>query len=160
VRGDGGEHLFAVDAEALGFDDEFFDLVAEELGALLAGRVGQRGDDGADAGAGFEQPLGDEVGDDLVRGVGVDLELLGQGADGGEGIAGAQLAGDHRLLGGVDDLLEERDAGAELDAKRDHVCTITDSTAIAQGIFAISWLANVQGERRGGLLCEDDTSTH
>src|SRR5258708_5440183 len=71
----------------------------------------------ADAGMGFEQAFGDEVGDDLVGGVGVDLEFFAEGADGGEGVSGAELAGDHGLLGGVDDLLEEGDAYAEWDAE-------------------------------------------
>ena len=135
MGGDGVEHLFALDAEALGFDDELFDLVAKELGALFFGGVGEWSDDSADAGAGFEQALGDQVRDDLVRGVGIDLEVFGEDADRREGIAGAKLAGDHRLFGGVDDLLEERDAGAELDSERDHSSTITDSTVSWQAIF-------------------------
>ena len=81
MAGDGGEHLFAADAEALGFYDELFDLVAEEVGALLAAGVGRHGDDGADAGAGFKQALADQVSDDLVCGVGIDLEFFAEGAD-------------------------------------------------------------------------------
>jgi hypothetical protein len=105
--------------------------VAEEMGALsavLAGGVGEGGDDGTDAGMGFEESLVDEVGDYLVGGVGVDVELAAQGADGGEGIAGAKLAGDDGLLRSVDDLLEEGNTNAKWDPERNHVCTITCST--------------------------------
>jgi hypothetical protein len=41
------------------------------------------------------------------------------------------LARNHGLLRRVDDLLEQRDAGAERNAKGDHMCTITDSTGNA-----------------------------
>ena len=136
VLGDAGEDVVAGDAEALGLDDELLDLAGEELGALPAGRVGTRGDDVADAGASLEEAVADELRDDLVGGVGIDLELAAQSADGGEGIARKELAGDHRLLRGVDNLLEERDAGPEVDAEGNHNCTITHSTVILGNYFA------------------------
>ena len=129
MLGDAGEDAVAGDAEALGFNDEFLDLAAEELGALFAGGVGEGGDDIADAGAGFEEAVADELGDDLVGGVGVDLEFAAKGADRGEGVAREELARDHRLLRGVDDLLEERDARPEVDSEWNHSSTITRSTA-------------------------------
>lgn len=132
VLGDACEDVVADDAEALGFDDELLDLAGQELSAFFAGRVGARGDDVADTGAGFEKAVTDELRDDLVGGVGVDLEFAAEGADRREGLAGKELAGDHRLLRGVDDLLEERDAGPEVDAEGNHNCTITHSTAIVK----------------------------
>jgi hypothetical protein len=117
VLGDAGEDVVADNAETLGFDDELLDLAAEELGALFAGGVGTGGDDVADAGASFEEAVADQLRDDLVGGVGINLELAAEGANGGKGVAGKELAGDHRLLRGVDDLLEERDAGPELDTE-------------------------------------------
>ncbi len=132
---DAGEDVVAGDAEALGFNDELLDLATEELGALFAGGVGERGDDVAYSGAGLEEAVADQLSDDFVGGVGVDLELAAEGADGGKGIAGEKLAGDHRLLRGVDDLLEERDAGPEVDAEGNHSCTITHSTASCEDLF-------------------------
>jgi hypothetical protein len=135
VRGEGVDEVVVFYAEALGFDDELFYLLAEELGALFAAGVGEGRNYSADAGMGFEQTFGDEMGDDLMGGVWVDLEVFAEGADGGEWISGAELAGDHGLLGGVDDLLEERDAYAECDAEGDHVCTITRGTAVCEELF-------------------------
>jgi hypothetical protein len=135
VSGECVDEVVVLDAEALGFYDEFFDLLAEELGALLAAGVGEGRDYSADAGVGFEQAFGDEMGDDLVGGVGVDLEVFAEGADGGEWVSGAELAGDHGLLGGVDDLLEEGDAYAEWDAEGNHVCTITRGTPVWEELF-------------------------
>ena len=135
VGGECVEEIVVFDAEALGFYDQLFDLLAEELGALLAAGVGEGGDYGADAGMGFEQAFSDEVGDDLMGGGGVDLEVFAEGADGGDWVSGAELAGDHGLLGGVDDLLEEGDADAEWDAEGNHVCTITRGTPVWEILF-------------------------
>jgi len=130
MRREGVEHLIEFNAHVLGFDDDLFDLVAEELSALFAAGIGQDGDDGADAGASFKQAFVDEVSDDLVGGVGIDFEFLAERAHGRKGIAGAELAADHGFFGCVDDLLEERDAGAVWNAEGDHVCTITRSTVV------------------------------
>ena len=135
VLGDAGEDVVAGDAETLGFNDEFLDLTAEELGALFAGGVGTGGDDIADAGTSLEQAIADELRDDLVGGVGVDLEFAAENPDGGEGIAGKELAGDHRLLCSVDDLLKERSTGPEVDAEGNHSSTITRSTAGWEDLF-------------------------
>jgi hypothetical protein len=135
VGGECFEEVAVFYAEAFGFDDQLFYLLAEELGALFATGVGEGRDYGADAGMGFEQAFGDEMGDDLVGGVGVDLEVFAEGADGGEWVSGAELAGDHGLLGCVDDLLEEGDAYAEWDAEGNHVCTITRSTPVWEELF-------------------------
>ena len=66
MGGDRLVHLRKFDSHALGFNHQFLDLVAQQLGALLAGGVGQHGDDGADAGTSFEQPFTDQMGNDLV----------------------------------------------------------------------------------------------
>ena len=88
--------------------------------SLASGRIGELGDNGANAGTHFEQPLINQVGHHFGGGVGIDFEFLAERADRGKGIAGAQLAGDHRLLRRVDDLVEEGDAGAKRDLERDH----------------------------------------
>jgi hypothetical protein len=110
------------------------------VGALLAAGVGQDSDHGADSGAGFKQALAHQMGNDLVRCIGIDLEFFAQGADGGERVTGAQLAGDHGFFRRVDDLLEERDAGAEVDAERNHMCTMTVSTLNCKKKILESWL--------------------
>ncbi len=135
MLGDAGEDVVAGDAETLGFDDELLDLATEELGTLLAGGVGERGDDVAYAGTGLEKAVADQLRYDLVGGVGVDLELAAEGADGGKWVAGEELSGDHRLLRGVDDLLKERNAGPEVDAEGNHSCTITHSTLYWEDLF-------------------------
>ena len=61
----------------------------------------------------FKQTVGEQRGDDLVRGVGIDVRLAAEGADGGEGVSGTKLAGDDSPGGGVDDLLADGDARGE-----------------------------------------------
>jgi len=101
------KHLFTSDAEALGFDDQLFNLVPRGGCALAAG-VGQD-DHGADSGRVSSRPS-------LTRWqrscalYWIDLEFFAQGADGGNGYR-AQLAGDHGFFRRVDDLLEERTPG-------------------------------------------------
>ena len=52
-RGDAVE----VDGKAFRFNDEFFDLRAEKVGALRCGGVGKQRDDGPYAWPGFEQAV-------------------------------------------------------------------------------------------------------
>ena len=62
-------HVGEAEAVFAGFDDEGFDFVLEQLAELLARGDGGFGGEGANAGADFEQALGGEGGDNLVRGV-------------------------------------------------------------------------------------------
>ena len=126
-------HVVERNRQALGLDDELLDLVGEKVGALFACGVWKDRDDIADAWRRFEEAFADEVRDDLVGGVGVDLEFLREGSHGREGVPGAKLSGDHRLARSIHDLLKERDTGPELYAEGNHVCTITHNTPIAQG---------------------------
>jgi hypothetical protein len=133
VLGDSFLHVRKIDTEALGFDDEFLDLLAEEIGFFGFGGGGTLGDNGDGAGANFEEARVNEAGDDFVGGVGVDFELAAECADRGKFVTGAELTGDDGFRGGVDDLLVEGDAGLEIHVERDHACTITDRTADAMG---------------------------
>lgn len=128
MLGDGREDVIERDAETLGFDNQLLDLFAEELSALFARRLGERGDDGADSGKRFEEPFGDEMRDDFGRSVGIDFQIFAERADRGEGVTWTELPGDHGAFCRIDNLLEERDAGAKLDAEWNHMCTMTDST--------------------------------
>jgi len=136
VLGDAGQNIFAVDAKTFRFDDELLDLAAEEFGAFFACGVRAGGDDVADAWPGFEKAVADKLRDDLVGGIGIDLEFAAEGTNRGEWVAGKKLTRDHRLLRRIDDLLEERDAGPEMDAERNHDCTITHSTVVREELFS------------------------
>jgi hypothetical protein len=78
------------------------------------------------------------MGDHFMGGVGVDFQRAAEHAHRWERIAGAHLAGDDRLSGGINHLLVQRHAGLEGQAERDHTCTITDSTATINGFLKFS----------------------
>ena len=103
-------------------------LEAQQVVARTQRGVAWRGDDRADSGMRFKQTVGEQRGDDLVRGVGVDVRFAAECADRGERVSGTELAGDDSPGGGVDDLLADGDAGAKMDDERNHMCTITAST--------------------------------
>ena len=113
-------YIVEIDAEALGFDDELFELLLKELGFLSFGGGGSRGDDGRGSGADFEEAGVNEAGDDFVRSVGINFELARERTNGGEFVARAELAGDDGFGGGVDDLLVDGGARAEVDAEGEH----------------------------------------
>jgi len=58
VVGDGFQHSFLGEAEELGFDDERFNLMGEQVAARTLGRAGRSGNDCANAGLGFEELFG------------------------------------------------------------------------------------------------------
>ena len=113
-------HVFKVDAETLGFDDELLKLMLEELCFLRFGGGGTHGDDSSGTRANLEKAGIDETGDDFVSGVGIDFELAGKGAHRGKFVTGAELAGNDGFGGGVDNLLVDGRAGAEVDAEGQH----------------------------------------
>ena len=123
------------------------DLVAEQLRAFLAGGIGQRRDHRADARARLQQALAHQVGDDLVRRVGIDAKFSGERAHRRKGLARTHLPGDDRPLGGVDDLVRDGQAGLNRDEERCHVCISTTSTHSLQAIiFDTSYTGHVDGE--------------
>ena len=130
-------HVAQVDAEAFGLDDEFLEVLLEEFGFFGLGGGRRRGDDGHGAQADFEKAGVREAGDDFVGGVGIDFEVLAEGADGRKFVAGAELARDDGLGGGVDDLLIDGAAWFEVDVEREHGCTVADSTGAARGICCL-----------------------
>jgi len=121
VFGDGFLHVLKIDAEALAFDDEFLELLFEEIGSFGFGGGRALGDNGDRAGANFEEASIGETGDYFVGGVGIDLELSAEGADGRKFVPGTELAGDNGLGGGVNNLLVDGSAGLELYVKRNHL---------------------------------------
>jgi hypothetical protein len=118
---DGLLQVLELDTETLGFDNELFKFVLEEIGFFGFGGGRALGDHGNGAWANFEQTGVDETGYDFVGGIGVDFEFPAERADGGKFVAGAELARDNGFGGGVDDLLVEREARGEVDVERDHV---------------------------------------
>jgi hypothetical protein len=111
VFGDGFLHVLKIDAEALAFDDEFLELLFEEIGSF--GFRGRRalGNNGDRARANFEEARVGETGDYFVGGVGINLELSAEGADGREFVTGTELARDDGFGGSVDNLLVDGSAG-------------------------------------------------
>ena len=64
-----------------------------------------------------------DIGDDFLRGVGIDLQLLAEAAHGGEIVTGTDGPGDDRLLHRINHLLVSGRPGLELYAERQHeVC--------------------------------------
>jgi hypothetical protein len=121
MLGDGFLHVGEVDTETLGFDDEFFEFVVEEIGFFGFGGGGALGDNGSGAWTNFEEAGVDETGDDFVGRVGIDFELFAEDADGGKFVTGEELAGDDGFGGGVDNLLVDGGAGFEVHMEGDHV---------------------------------------
>lgn len=137
--GEGLGEIFQFEAEPLRFHNNRLDLTFEQAGFLAPGGLRACGYDGAQAGADFEKAIGNKTGDNFVGGIGIDLELPAESADGGEGIARTELAGHHGLGGSVNDLLIELAAGMELDVERNHACTIAGSTALSRWFNGIRW---------------------
>lgn len=134
--GDGFQNFFATQAKMHGFDHQRLDLPLQQVAAGAKCRVLGGSDDRADTGARFEKAFREQRGDDLMRGVGIDVLLSTKGSHRRKGIACTELAGDDRTLGRVDDLLEYGNAGPKLDAEWCHMRTITDSTVGVQAFIS------------------------
>ena len=119
--GDGFLHVLKIDAEAFTFDDQFLELLFEEICSFGFGRGRALGDNGHRTGANFEETGVGKTGDYFVRGVGIDLELFAEGTDGREFVTGTELARDDGFGGSVDNLLVDGSAGLELHVKRNHL---------------------------------------
>ena len=129
-----GLQVAQFDAEAFGFDYQPFEVVLEEFGFFGLGGRRKRSDHRDGARANFEEAGFGEASDDFVGCVGIDFEVLAEGADGGKFVAGAELAGDDSLGCGVDDLLVDGAARFEVDVEREHGCTVAISTGSARRI--------------------------
>ena len=127
--GKGFDNLVHFNSETFGLYHESFNLLLEEPCFLLATDFRTRSDNSAYAGANFEKTARDQGGNYLVSGIGIDLELLAESADGGEVVTMAEAARHHGFSGGVNDLLVELTAGLKLDVEGNHACTITCRTA-------------------------------
>ena len=102
------------------FDDEFFELLFEQI--CRFGFSGRRmlGNNGDRAGPNCEEASVGETGDYFVRSVGIDFELFTEGADRRKFVARTGLAGNYGLGGGVDNLLADGSAGFEFHTKRNY----------------------------------------
>ena len=82
----------------------------------------------ADARVHLQQAERGQLRDGLLRGVGVDAQRLAERADRRKGVAGLQVAADHRARDRRHELLVDGHAGHEVDAERQHKCISTTST--------------------------------
>jgi len=126
--GDSLGDVFQIQAELLGLDNQLLEFRSQQTSAFGGSGRGGSGHDRADAWQDFEHPLGHELRNYFMRRVGVDFQLFAQCTDRGKGVAGPHLARNHRLLGGIDHLLIDRNTGLKCQAERNHTCTITRST--------------------------------
>ena len=118
---DGFLHVLKIDAEALAFDDKFLELLFEKICSFGFGGRRTLGDNGDRAGANLEEASVGKTGDYFVGGIGIDLELSAEGADGRKFVARTELARDDGFGGSVDNLLVDGSAGLELHVKRNHL---------------------------------------
>ena len=128
MLGQRGLYVAQIHLQALGFDDECFELAFEELRSLSCGGCGQLSHHGAASGMHLKKSIGDQLRHDLVSRVGIDLQFLAESADGRKAVARAHLAHNDRLLGRVHDLLIDRYSGLEVQPDSYHACTISRHT--------------------------------
>ncbi|HXJ40220.1 MAG TPA: hypothetical protein VNH18_13155 [Bryobacteraceae bacterium] len=120
VATDGIEHVAKFESETPCFDYELFDIATQEPRTFRGSGAGQAGDDRTNADANFDQTIGQELGDDFVRRVGVDFQFPAEHTDGRKRVARTHFPGDHGLAGSVRDLFMKRNAGLENDLEGDH----------------------------------------
>ncbi len=119
---------------AQGFDDivefkaEFLSVFkklatswSKELKALASFGKSGIADDHPNAGPAGKVAGALQLGDDLVGGGGTDLEVLTDGAHGGEGVARGQLTSQDCFADGPDDLVGDRDAVLKVEREGEHV---------------------------------------
>src|SRR4051812_34380249 len=87
------DDVIALEAEASCLDHELLDFGGKQSAALGGGGTTSVGDQRADSGPDFEQPVAHELRDDLLGCVWVDLQRLAQVPDRREGRAGSELSG-------------------------------------------------------------------
>ena len=93
------------DAELAGFGEEGVDALDEDAAFFFAGEGGALGGDaGAGALAGCDEAEGFEFAVGAGDGVWVYEEVFGEGADGGEGLAGFEAFGGDEVFELLDDL--------------------------------------------------------
>src|SRR5581483_603839 len=106
----------AIDLELMGGDEGLVDGFDQEF---AAGVFGQEGvvflEKAAAAGGGFDDAEAFELGVGLGEGVAVDMEFLGQLADGGERFAWLEGAGGGGIADLIDNLEVNRHAGLEIE---------------------------------------------
>jgi hypothetical protein len=102
---DGGEQISKGNTGAPGLDHQPLGLVFQGCAPRGWTRRTWLVDHGRDSRPDDQQPFLGQRRHDLVRGVGIDLELHAQRTDGGEGISRAELSRDDGSPDRADDLL-------------------------------------------------------
>ena len=76
MRGDRRQKFLQLDAQSLGFDNQFFHFLSQQFGALLPARIGQLRHHRANARQRLQQTLANQIGDNLVRCIGLIFSSL------------------------------------------------------------------------------------
>ena len=133
-RLDGVDDVLQLDTDAQGFDDQLLDFVLQQPLAVAGAGRRPRGHDRADAGLHLEPAFLNQMLNDLVRRVGMDLQLGRERADRGKGLAGLKLAADKRLGRGEDDLVEDGLPGPKREPEQCHTSNVTHVTVGGQSV--------------------------
>jgi hypothetical protein len=108
------------DAQVRRFDQELLDQGAEGFDLGLPGGGALRPHKAPLPWMNLQNALGREFADGFLNGVGIDPELLADGAHGREPVARQKPPGCHGAFDGMDELFIDRLTGLELDGKRKH----------------------------------------
>jgi hypothetical protein len=85
-------HIFSTDPEFPGFDDKLLNLVPQQLRSLRVTCLGQSRHHGADARPGVQKAGRDQVGNNFMGRIGINLQILAEGAYGRKGVTWTQLS--------------------------------------------------------------------
>src|ERR1700730_10206091 len=128
-------------------------MLQQPLAVPGAGRRARR-DNGANPWLHVEPPFLNQVLNDLVCGVGVDLQLGRERANRRERLTGLKLAADECLCRGKDHLVEDGLSGAKCESEQCHINNVTDVTVDVKPSTGPLWWAH-----RGGA-CRVQTTPH
>ena len=117
----GFDDILNFESDALGFDGELLHFALQQVLALACTRLGDRRNHGAYAGPHFEPAGLNQVLDNLVRRIGMNLELAGEESHGRKRLAGAQFAADRSFLGGENELVKDGFTGPQGEVEQCHM---------------------------------------
>jgi len=123
-----------LDAYPKRLDDQLLDFVLQQPLAVPSAGVRARRDDSANPRLHLEPPLVNEVLNDLMCGVGVDLQLRRQCADRRKGLTWLKLATDERLRRGKYHLVEDGLSRLKGESEECHSHNVTDVTDWCQTV--------------------------
>jgi hypothetical protein len=125
---DGVEQSLKIKLHSYRFNNKLFHMFLEKPLFVPAARLGPFGNYGTHTLVNFEPALLNEMLNSFVRGVGVDFESGCQRSNGGEGLAGLELAADEGLLSGENYLIDNRLTRLELETQSCHTNNVMHRT--------------------------------